>query len=94
MMTDQEILRMARVRTYAKLGFYIHASIFVVVMLVLFAINSLVSSKPWSLYPLLGWGLGVAIHGIVALGVVGSGFKDRMLQAEIARIKSEEVTRV
>jgi hypothetical protein len=92
MMTDAELLNMARVRTYAKLGFYIHASIFMVVMLVLFAINYLVSTKPWSLYPFLGWGLGVTIHGIVALCVVGSGFKDRMLQAEIARVKSEQGT--
>ena len=89
-MTDQEILRMARARTYAKLGFYIHASIYAVVMLVLFAINAMSSAKPWSVYPLLGWGLGVAIHGIMAIGVVGSGFKDRMLQAEIAQIKSEQ----
>ena len=89
-MTDQEILRMARVRTNAKLGFYLHAAIYVVVMLVLFAINALSSSKPWSIYPLLGWGLGVAIHGIMAVGVVGSGFKDRMLQAEVARLKSDQ----
>lgn len=92
MMTDQEVMRMARLRTNAKLGFYVHASIFVVVMLMLFAINAMSSSQPWSVYPFLGWGLGLAIHGIMALGVVGSGFKDQMLQAEVARVKSERGT--
>ena len=94
MMTDQEILRMARTRTNAKLGFYVHAAVYVVVMLVLFAINALSSAKPWSVYPLLGWGLGVAIHGIMAIGIVGSGFKDRMLRAEIAQLKSEQGTQI
>ena len=93
-MTDSELLEMARSRTNSKIGFYIHASVFVIVMLVLFAINYLSSpGKAWSLYPLLGWGLGVAIHGVVAVGVFASGFKDRMLQAELIRVKSEQGTR-
>ena len=92
-MTDAELLRMANSRTNSKVGFYIHASVFVIVMLVLFAINYLSSpEKAWSLYPFLGWGLGVAIHGVVAIGVFASGFKDRLLRDEIARIKSEQGT--
>ena len=92
-MTETELLDMARMRTNSKIGFYIHASVFVLVMLVLFAINYLSSpNKAWSLYPFLGWGLGVAIHGVVAIGVFASGFKDRMLQAELSRVKSEQGT--
>ncbi len=85
---------MARTRTNAKLGFYLHVAIYAVVMLVLFAINAMSSAKPWSVYPFLGWGLGVAIHGIMAIGVVGSGFKDRMLREEIAQLKSEQGTQI
>lgn len=92
-MTDSELIEMARARTNSKIGFYIHASVFVIVMVALFAINYLSSpDKAWSLYPFLGWGLGVAIHGVVAIGVFASGFKDRMLRDEIARIKSEQIT--
>lgn len=84
---------MANGRTNSKIGFYIHASVFVVVMLTLFAINDLSSpEKVWSLCLFLGWGLGVAIHGVVAIGVVSSGFRDRMLREEIARIKSDRGT--
>lgn len=92
-MTDAELIEMARSRTNSKIGFYIHASVFGIVMVALFAINYLSSpDKSWSLYPFLGWGLGVAIHGVVAVGVFASGFKDRMLRDEIARIKSEQAT--
>ncbi len=92
-MTDAELIEMARARTNSKIGFYIHASVFAIVMVALFAINYLSTpDKAWSLYPFLGWGLGVAIHGVVAVGVFASGFKDRMLRDEIARIKSEQGT--
>lgn len=92
-MTEQELYQIARKRADAKLGFYIHLSVYVVVMILLFAINYLSASKPWSLYPLLGWGLGVAIHGIVALGVVGSGFREQLMQAEISKLKNEQGTK-
>lgn len=92
-MTDKELLDMARARTNSKIGFYIHASVFAFCMLVLFAINYLSSpDKAWSLYPFLGWGLGLAIHGVVAIGIFASGFKDRMLREELARIKTEQGT--
>lgn len=92
-MTDNEILEMARGRTNSKIGFYIHLSVFVIVMVVLFAINYLTSpDKAWSLFPFFGWGLGVAIHGVVAIGIFASGFKDRMLREELARIKVEQGT--
>ncbi len=92
-MTDNEILEMARTRTNARVGFYIHVSVFAVVMIGLFSINYAASpDKPWSIFPFLGWGLGVAIHGVVSLGVVGSGMKDRMLREELARIKIEQGT--
>ncbi len=91
-MTEQEILQIARKRADAKLGFYIHLSVYVLVMILLFAINYLSAAHPWSLYPFLGWGLGVAIHGFVSVGVVGSGFREQLLQAEISKLKSQQST--
>ncbi len=90
-MTEQELFRLARKRTEAKLGFYIHAAVYVVVMIVLFAINYLAASNPWAIFPFLGWGLGLAIHGVVALGVVGSGFREQLLKSEVAKLKNEQV---
>src|SRR3712207_6890238 len=64
----------ARARVQAIKGFYIHASVFVVVNLGLFVINALTSGLAggvwWFYWPLLGWGIGLGAH---ALGVFGFG---------------------
>lgn len=45
-------------------AFYIHLFWFVVVSAMLFLINITTSSKYiWAIWPFLGWGLGVLIHG-------------------------------
>ncbi|HPW00771.1 MAG TPA: 2TM domain-containing protein, partial [Oscillospiraceae bacterium] len=44
--------------------------------------------RPWSVFPLLGWGLGVALHGVsvFVLGS-GSGLRERMVQKERERLR-------
>jgi hypothetical protein len=74
----------ARARVQAIKGFYIHASVFVVVNIGLFVINALTSGLAsgvwWFYWPLLGWGIGLGAH---ALGVFGFG--GVALGAEIGR---------
>src|SRR6218665_2594677 len=63
-MTPKDIDRLARRRAGAKLGWYIHATAFVVINLALFAISHHgFGSRHWTVFPLLGWGLGLALHG-------------------------------
>jgi hypothetical protein len=45
-----------------KLGFRIHAMVFVPTIVVLFIINLLIGSPYWSLWVLLGWGIGLFCH--------------------------------
>lgn len=50
-------------------GFRIHATVFVVVQIMIFAIWALQwqtggTGYPWFIYPLLGWGAGLAAHYI------------------------------
>ena len=54
------------VRRVRKLrGFYLHAMVYATVMTMLIVINLLSSSgRFWFPFPLLGWGLGLAIHGL------------------------------
>jgi len=65
-MTDAEaeaaLETRARRRVGIKMGFYIHALVFVLVNLGLFALNSSLGGTRWSHFPLWGWGLGLAIH--------------------------------
>lgn len=63
---NREHRRMARRRAGARVGFLIHLSVYIVVNLALVAIDLIASPQVrWAHYPLLGWGLGVAIHGLV-----------------------------
>jgi len=87
-LSEPELQRRARRRVNQKMGFYIHASVFVLVNLGLAAINLTTGGKSWPLWPLAGWGLGLAIHGIVTFATLsGDGLRDRMLQREMARLR-------
>ena len=86
-----DIERLARKRAGAKLGWYIHATVYVVVNLFLFAMSEYgMGHRHWSIYPLLGWGLGLVLHG-VAVFVLGSGstLRERMIENERARIRRD-----
>jgi hypothetical protein len=85
---EQALLRRARRRVGIKTGFYVHALVFVLVNLALFAINRYRGGEDWAIFPLLGWGLGLAIHGIVAfVSLQGEGWRERMLADEIERLR-------
>ncbi len=82
-----DLERIARRRAGAKLGFYIHASVFIAVnaMLALIAASS---GRNWAVYPFFGWGLGLAIHGLVVFFLTGGGgLHDKLLQRERARLQ-------
>ncbi len=78
----------ARRRVGLKLGFYIHALVYVLVNLGLIAYGSVSGRSHWQVFPLLGWGLGLAIHGLVTfLSLNGEGVRRRMLDQEIERLR-------
>ena len=84
--TDARIERLARKRAGAKMGWYIHATVYVAVnlMLVMLAAGS---GRNWAVFPALGWGLGLAIHGLVVFIVTGgAGLHERLVQQERQRL--------
>jgi hypothetical protein len=87
MSIDQARLdRLALKRARAKLGFYIHATVFCVVNLGLVAL-SLSSGRHWAIYPLLGWGVGLLAHGLsVWVLPPGGPMFERMVQRKRARL--------
>ena len=90
-MSPEEIERLAHKRTRAKLAWYIHALVYVVVNLFIFAISRYgFGSRPWSVFPLLGWGLGLALHGISVFFLgAGAGLRDRLVQQERERLQRQ-----
>ncbi len=87
-MAEDELLRRAKRRVDAKMGFYVHALVFVLVNAGLYALNLWQGGTRWHGWPLAGWGLGLAIHGIVTyLSLSGDGLRERMLADEVQRLK-------
>ncbi|NJM42861.1 MAG: 2TM domain-containing protein [Brachymonas sp.] len=87
-LSPAEIERLARRRAGAKLGWFIHAAVFVCVNALLIVL-SMLSGKAWAIFPLAGWGLGLAIHGAaVWLASPGGTLHERLLQNERARLQT------
>lgn len=87
--SPEALERLAHKRAAAKLGWYVHAFFFAIVNLVLLALSSLgFGSRPWSVFPVLGWGLGLALHG-VSVFVLGSGngLREHLVQKERERLQ-------
>ena len=88
-LTTDEIDTLARKRAGAKMGWYIHATVYVLVNVFLFAVSRYgLGTRNWSVAPLLGWGLGLALHGISVWFVgAGSNLRQRMVQRERDQIQ-------
>jgi hypothetical protein len=86
-MNEQDIkYQKAKERVAELQGFYIHLTVYVIVNLGLFLINMLASPGVlWFFWPLMGWGIAVALH---ALFVFGSG---RFLGADWEEKKIKEI---
>lgn len=91
-LTSEEIERVAQKRAGAKMGWYIHAMVYVLVNLFIFSISRYAfGTRPWSVFPLLGWGFGLAMHGLSVFVIgSGSGLRDRMVQKERERLQREQ----
>lgn len=80
---------LARRRARAKLGWCIHALVFVLVnagLLMLAARHD----RNWAIYPLLGWGLALALHGLaVRLFGPGRPLPERMVAREREQLRRE-----
>ncbi|PIF90030.1 2TM domain-containing protein [Acidovorax sp. 62] len=80
--------RLARKRAGAKLGWYLHATLYVLVNVVL-ALLSSAHGKHWAIFPAMGWAIGLAAHGL-AVFVLGSGssLRERMVHTERERLQA------
>jgi hypothetical protein len=88
---DTSLEARARRRVRMKFGFFIHALVFVLVNGGLFVANEMSGAPRWHALPLWGWGLGLAIHGVVTwFGLSGDGVRERLLVREIETLKRRE----
>ncbi len=83
-MSEDEIYKLARKRVEEKKGFYSHLAAYVIVNAVLIAIWFFTGAGfPWFVFPLIGWGIGLAFH---FLGVMvfnrETGWERRQIEKE------------
>jgi hypothetical protein len=91
-LTPHEIERLARRRAAAKLGWYLHACVYLLFNGALLLLSHYgVGHRPWSVFPALGWGVGVVLHGIAVFVLgSGSGLRQRMIERERERLLREQ----
>ena len=87
--SPEALERLARRRAGAKMGWFIHALVYVCVNAGL-ALVAWQTGRAWHLYPLAGWGLGLAIHGLAVWLGTGAGLYERMLQAERDKLRGSQ----
>ena len=87
-MDQTQKLELAQKRAEAKIGFYIHAAIFIAVNLLLVAINLATDPKTiWFIWPLIGWGLGLLGHGLLVYNPPqDSDFKQNLIAKELEKL--------
>jgi len=91
---DLSLEARARRRVARKIGFAIHAFVFIVVNTGLYLLNQFTGEPRWSHWPLMGWGLGLAIHGIVTfVGLSTDGLRRRLVEHEIRTLQKNEAPR-
>ncbi len=86
-MAYQDDFDSAKRAARAKMAFYVHLAVYLVVNALLISINLLTSAERlWFQWPLLGWGIGVFAHAVVTFMLPRrAGMKRRMIRREMRR---------
>lgn len=86
---EEDLYRRARARVIRRRDFYIHSVVYVIVNLSLALYGlALVPGNLDFLLTAFGWGIGLAAHGLWALGsgrLPGSGWEERRIADEMER---------
>lgn len=70
-MDDDLDYQRAKRRVHQLKAFYTHLLVFVLVMVLLAAINVATSPVWWVQWPLIGWGIALCVHGLSVFGLIG-----------------------
>ena len=91
-MENRELYEKAKKRVEAKLGFYIHLVVYILVNALLIIINMRFSPEySWFIWPLIGWGIGLLFHGMRVFAFTGEqAYKEKMIEKEMKKDASKK----
>lgn len=84
-----DLYAQAEARVNRKLGFMIHAAVYVLVNLGLYVLAQQRDAH-WNIWPLMGWGVGLFFHAMGTwLSLSRNGWRQRMVNAEAAKLRGQ-----
>lgn len=89
-MNEDEMRKRAAKIAEDKVGFQVHLAIYAAVNAFLVALWYITSPStglvfPWFVFPLFGWGIGIAAHFVAAYR--GEGYVQRVAEKEFERLR-------
>ncbi len=90
-MENQETYLRAKKSVEAKIAFYLHLAVYIVVNLLLIIINLATSTGYlWFKWPLLGWGIAIGFHALMTFVFSGgSVIKEKMIEKEMEQMGND-----
>jgi uncharacterized membrane protein len=88
-MENKEAYRKAEQRVRAKIGFFVHLCVYIIVISTLYLINRHtggIGGYQWFIWPAIGWGIGLFFH-LLGVFVFSGTVRERMIQKELERQK-------
>ena len=89
-MSEEQIYEQAKKRVTKKKGFYVHLTVYICVNIILVLIWAFAAGGgfPWFIFPIVGWGIAIIIHGVSVFG----GKSDRAaIDKEAEKIRREQI---
>ena len=87
-MTEDQAYRQAKRQVHHLKHFYHHLMTYGVIIVFLHIINLLTSSYYWAIWPMLGWGVFLALHAMKMFGfgdLFGPEWEERQIQKIMAK---------
>lgn len=85
---DNDVRELAKRRVRARTGFLVHMLMYAIVNAGLILIWSMSETTyPWFIWPLFGWGVGIASHAVALLFGPDSAREARAIEREIGRLR-------
>ena len=86
-MKNQEAYANAKKKVETRMSFYTHLAVYLGVISLLTILNLTVAGDYfWAMWPMIGWGSGVVVHGLLTFVFDSkSSLKERLIEKEIQK---------